>query len=68
MFWWLCWVLALPNVQGFSVPVCARLRNRPKAVLTPIVVLASMMGNLAADGLCGSDSVGWHCFACGGRF
>ena len=27
----------------------AAARNRPKAVLTPIVVLAGMMGNLAAD-------------------
>ncbi|MEC8808970.1 MAG: AbgT family transporter [Pseudomonadota bacterium] len=33
----------------FGTGMRAAARNRPKAVLTPIVVLAGMMGNLAAD-------------------
>ena len=33
----------------FSTGMRAAARNKPKTVLTPIVVLAGMMGNLAAD-------------------
>ena len=33
----------------FGTGMRAAARNRPKAVLTPIIVLAGMMGNLAAD-------------------